>query len=93
MVNGWQKSRMRWRLKRGLKARNNLCPSFRKKILQIIDDAWILQQRDGVRAKRQKQYASIPHYRCISDLARKHNLPPQFVRNEHPVKKMPFYYW
>jgi len=41
--------------------RDGLCPMFRKKILEDCGDAWILQQRDGVRVKRQKQYASIPH--------------------------------
>ena len=41
--------------------RDGLCPSFKKKIIEDCGDAWILQQRDGVRVKRQKQYASIPH--------------------------------
>jgi len=41
--------------------RDGLYPVFRKKILEDCGDAWILQQRDGVRVKRQKKYASIPH--------------------------------
>ena len=41
--------------------RDGLCPTFRKKRLEDCGDAWILQQRDGVRVKRQKEYASIPH--------------------------------
>jgi len=41
--------------------RDGLFPSFRKKILEDCGDSWILQQRDGVRVKRQKEFASIPH--------------------------------
>jgi hypothetical protein len=41
--------------------RDGLSPVFKKRILEDCGDAWILQQRDGVRVKRQKQFASIPH--------------------------------
>jgi hypothetical protein len=41
--------------------RDGLSPYFKKKILEDLGEAWILQQRDGVRVKRQKEYASIPH--------------------------------
>jgi len=41
--------------------RDGLYPSFRKIILEDRGDAWVLQQRDGVRTLRQKKLASIPH--------------------------------
>ena len=41
--------------------RDGLCPAFRKRILEDEGEAWILQQRDGVRVRRQKEFASIPH--------------------------------
>lgn len=41
--------------------RDGLFPSFRKIILEDHGDAWVLQQRDGVRTLRQKKLASIPH--------------------------------
>ena len=41
--------------------RDGLCPTFRKKIIEDKVDAWILQQKDGVRVIRQKEISSIPH--------------------------------
>lgn len=41
--------------------RDGLVPSFRKKNLIDQGDAWVQQQRDGVRVLRQKEMASIPH--------------------------------
>jgi uroporphyrinogen decarboxylase len=41
--------------------RDGLVPSFQKKNLEDRGDAWIQQQRDGVRVLRQKNMASIPH--------------------------------
>ena len=41
--------------------RDGLFPSFKKVILEDRGNAWIIQQRDGVRTLRQKEMASIPH--------------------------------
>ena len=41
--------------------RDGLCPTFRKKIIEDRGDTRVIQQRDGVRVLRQKEFASIPH--------------------------------